>query len=51
MVIAIIIYFSAFSMMMSTYASKIFAKMKKNKVKTNAADALADAQTNTEGGE
>lgn len=51
MVIAIIIYFSAFSMMMSTYASKIFAKMKNNKVKTNATDALADAQTNTEGGE
>lgn len=42
MVIAIIIYFSAFSMAMSTYASKIFEKMKEKKAQKKAA---------TEGGE
>ena len=42
MVIAIIIYFSAFSMAMSTYASKIFAKVKEKKAQKKAA---------TEGGE
>ena len=51
MVIAIIIYFSAFSMMMSTYASKLFAKSKEKKAKSNTKEALAEAETSTEGGE
>ena len=51
MVIAIIIYFSAFSMMMSTYASKIFAKIREKKAKSNTKEALDDAKTTTEGGE
>ncbi len=44
MVIAIIIYFSAFSMMMSTYASKIFAKKKKKK-DDKVAIVIADTET------
>jgi len=51
MVIAIIIYFSAFSMMMSTYASKLFAKMKEKKAEKKSALALTKAEKNTEGGE